>query len=154
VLTDVDDTLTDGPRLPGAAYMAIERLQGAGITVIPVTAAPAGWCDLMARMWPVGAVIGDAAISANGSEPLPVEVEAATNGAGIAEVASASSPHPAASPPTSPAGGEVKAAPRPRPAASPPTSPAGGEAKAAPRPRPAAAPPKPASTEAQGGSDS
>ena len=100
------------------------------------------------------AVIGDAAISANGSEPLPVEVEAATNGAGIAEVASASSPHPAASPPTSPAGGEVKAAPRPRPAASPPTSPAGGEAKAAPRPRPAAAPPKPASTEAQGGSDS
>src|SRR5437016_3008439 len=100
------------------------------------------------------AVIGDAAISANGSEPLPVEVEAATNGAGIAEVASASSPHPAASPPTSPAGGAVKAAPRPRPAASPPTSPAGGEAKAAPRPRPAAAPPKPASTEAQGGSDS
>jgi hypothetical protein len=42
VLTDVDDTLTDGPRLPAAAYLAIERLQGAGITVIPVTAAPAG----------------------------------------------------------------------------------------------------------------
>jgi HAD superfamily hydrolase (TIGR01484 family) len=59
VLTDVDDTLTDGPRLPAAAYMAIERLQNAGITVIPVTAAPAGWCDLMARMWPVGAVIGE-----------------------------------------------------------------------------------------------
>ena len=59
VLSDVDDTLTDGPRLPAAAYMAIERLQTAGITVIPVTAAPAGWCDLMARMWPVGAVIGE-----------------------------------------------------------------------------------------------
>ncbi len=59
VLSDVDDTLTDGPRLPGAAYTAIERLQTAGITVIPVTAAPAGWCDLIARMWPVGAVIGE-----------------------------------------------------------------------------------------------
>src|SRR5881396_1881151 len=59
VLTDVDDTLTDGPRLPAATYTAIERLQGRGITVIPVTAAPAGWCDLMCRMWPVGAVIGE-----------------------------------------------------------------------------------------------
>jgi HAD superfamily hydrolase (TIGR01484 family) len=59
VLTDVDDTLTDGPRLPAASYMAIERLRDAGITVIPVTAAPAGWCDLMARMWPIGAVIGE-----------------------------------------------------------------------------------------------
>jgi len=59
VLSDVDDTLTDGPRLPAAAYLAVERLQNAGITVIPVTAAPAGWCDLMARMWPVGAVIGE-----------------------------------------------------------------------------------------------
>jgi HAD superfamily hydrolase (TIGR01484 family) len=59
VLSDVDDTLTDGPRLPAASYLAVERLQEAGITVIPVTAAPAGWCDLMARMWPVGAVIGE-----------------------------------------------------------------------------------------------
>ena len=59
VLTDVDDTLTAGPRLPAATYMAIERLYTAGITVIPVTAASAGWCDLMARMWPVGAVIGE-----------------------------------------------------------------------------------------------
>ena len=59
VLSDVDDTLTDGPRLPAAAYLAIERLLGAGITVIPVTAAPSGWCDLMGRMWPIGAVIGE-----------------------------------------------------------------------------------------------
>jgi HAD superfamily hydrolase (TIGR01484 family) len=59
VLTDVDDTLTDGPRLPAATYRAVERLDEAGITVIPVTAAPAGWCDLICRMWPVGAVIGE-----------------------------------------------------------------------------------------------
>ena len=59
VLTDVDDTLTDGPRLPAATYAALEQLQNAGLRVIPVTAAPAGWCDLMCRMWPVAAVIGE-----------------------------------------------------------------------------------------------
>jgi len=51
--------LTNGPHLPARAYGALERLRDGGITVIPVTAAPAGWCDLMARMWPVGAVIGE-----------------------------------------------------------------------------------------------
>lgn len=59
VLTDVDDTLTDGARLPAAAYAAVERLDDAGFRVIPITAAPAGWCDLMCRMWPVAAVIGE-----------------------------------------------------------------------------------------------
>jgi len=59
VLTDVDDTLTEGPRLSAAAYEAIERLRDAGYRVIPITAAPAGWCDLMCRMWPVAAVIGE-----------------------------------------------------------------------------------------------
>jgi 3-deoxy-D-manno-octulosonate 8-phosphate phosphatase KdsC-like HAD superfamily phosphatase len=59
VLTDVDDTLTEGARLPAAAYDALERLYDAGLRVVPVTAAPAGWCDLMCRMWPVAAVIGE-----------------------------------------------------------------------------------------------
>ncbi|HUH86340.1 MAG TPA: HAD-IIB family hydrolase, partial [Stellaceae bacterium] len=59
VLTDVDDTLTFAGRLGAGAYDALERLERAGILVIPVTAAPAGWCDLMARMWPVRAVIGE-----------------------------------------------------------------------------------------------
>lgn len=59
VLTDVDDTLTDGPRLPAATYAAIEALSEAGVIVVPVSAAPAGWCDLICRMWPVGAVIGE-----------------------------------------------------------------------------------------------
>jgi hypothetical protein len=59
VLTDVDDTLTEGTRLPAAAYGALERLQDAGFRVVPVTAAPAGWCDLISRMWPVAAVIGE-----------------------------------------------------------------------------------------------
>ncbi|AOY97223.1 HAD family hydrolase [Cupriavidus sp. USMAA2-4] len=59
VLTDMDDTLTFHGRLAAATYGALERLQAAGIRVIPVTAAPAGWCDQMARMWPVDAVIGE-----------------------------------------------------------------------------------------------
>jgi len=29
------------------------------VKVIPVTAAPAGWCDQMARMWPVDGVISE-----------------------------------------------------------------------------------------------
>ncbi len=59
VLTDVDDTLTAGARLPAAAFDALERLHRAGLEVVPITAAPAGWCDLMCRMWPVDAVIGE-----------------------------------------------------------------------------------------------
>jgi 3-deoxy-D-manno-octulosonate 8-phosphate phosphatase KdsC-like HAD superfamily phosphatase len=37
----------------------MERLQTAGLKVGPVTAAPAGWCDQMARMWPIDGVIGE-----------------------------------------------------------------------------------------------
>jgi HAD superfamily hydrolase (TIGR01484 family) len=59
VLTDIDDTLTRNGRLPARTYAALERLHDAGIKVVPVTAAPAGWCDLIARMWPVDAVIGE-----------------------------------------------------------------------------------------------
>lgn len=59
VLTDMDDTLTYRGRLSARTYDALERLQAAGVKVIPVTAAPAGWCDQMARMWPVDGVIGE-----------------------------------------------------------------------------------------------
>lgn len=59
VLTDIDDTLTDDGRLGATAYAALERLLLAGITVIPVTGRPAGWCDHIARMWPVSAVVGE-----------------------------------------------------------------------------------------------
>ena len=59
VLTDMDETLTYQGRLAAQTYDALERLQQAGVKVIPVTAAPAGWCDQMARMWPVDGVIGE-----------------------------------------------------------------------------------------------
>jgi HAD superfamily hydrolase (TIGR01484 family) len=59
VLTDIDDTLTSHGRLFAASYTALERLQGAGLLVVPVTGRPAGWCDHIARMWPVDAVVGE-----------------------------------------------------------------------------------------------
>ena len=59
VLTDIDDTLTSHGRLFAASYGALERLQKAGLLVIPVTGRPAGWCDHIARMWPVDAVVGE-----------------------------------------------------------------------------------------------
>jgi HAD superfamily hydrolase (TIGR01484 family) len=59
VLTDIDDTITTHGRLFAKAYTALERLQSAGLLVIPVTGRPAGWCDHIARMWPVDAVVGE-----------------------------------------------------------------------------------------------
>ncbi len=59
VLTDIDDTLSTHGKLTGEAYGAMERLRAAGKLVIPITGRPAGWCDHIARMWPVDAVVGE-----------------------------------------------------------------------------------------------
>lgn len=59
VLTDIDDTLTTEGVLTAEAYAAIAALTAAGIQVVPVTGRPAGWCDLIARQWPVAAVVGE-----------------------------------------------------------------------------------------------
>ena len=57
--TDIDDTITAGGLLPAESYAAVWRLYESGIAVVPVTGRPAGWCDHIARMWPVAAVIGE-----------------------------------------------------------------------------------------------
>ena len=59
VLTDIDDTLTIKGRLPSVAFAAMENLQKAGIQIIPITGRPAGWCDHIARMWPVDGIVGE-----------------------------------------------------------------------------------------------
>jgi HAD superfamily hydrolase (TIGR01484 family) len=59
LLFDIDDTLTTEGKLGAAAYAAMERLKAAGRLVVPVTGRPAGWCDHIARMWPVDAVVGE-----------------------------------------------------------------------------------------------
>src|SRR5215831_3919805 len=59
VLFDIDDTLTTAGRLTAAAYSAMERLLAAGLVAVPITGRPAGWCDHIARMWPVSGVVGE-----------------------------------------------------------------------------------------------
>lgn len=59
LLTDIDGTLTEHGRLPPHSYEALSRLTSAGLFVIPVTGRPAGWCELIARLWPVHGVIGE-----------------------------------------------------------------------------------------------
>jgi len=59
VLLDIDETLSTRGKLGARAYAALEALQRGGKRVIPVTGRPAGWCDHIARMWPVDAVVGE-----------------------------------------------------------------------------------------------
>ncbi|MCP4075889.1 MAG: HAD-IIB family hydrolase [Gammaproteobacteria bacterium] len=59
VFTDIDDTLTTDGRLTADAYSAMEALRAHQIKVVPITGRPAGWCDQIARMWPVDGVVGE-----------------------------------------------------------------------------------------------
>lgn len=59
VLTDIDDTLTSDGKLTSDAYVSMERLHDSGYLVIPVTGRCAGWCDHIARMWPVSGIVGE-----------------------------------------------------------------------------------------------
>ena len=59
VLTDIDETVSTHSRLTAEAYDAMEALKKAGFRVVPVTGRPAGWCDHIARFWPVDAVVGE-----------------------------------------------------------------------------------------------
>jgi len=59
VFTDIDDTLTTHGRLTSSAFQALWRLNQSGVAVVPVTGRPAGWCELIARQWPVAGVIGE-----------------------------------------------------------------------------------------------
>ena len=59
VLTDIDETVSTQGHLTTAAYGALAALKEAGLLVVPVTGRPAGWCDMIARFWPVDAVVGE-----------------------------------------------------------------------------------------------
>ena len=59
LLTDIDDTITCEGRIPACAFQALEDLNKAGIKIIPITGRPAGWCDHIARMWPVDGIVGE-----------------------------------------------------------------------------------------------
>ncbi len=59
LLFDIDDTITEAGLLLEESYSAIWSLRAAGIAAVPVTGRPAGWCDLIARQWPVAGIVGE-----------------------------------------------------------------------------------------------
>ena len=59
VFCDIDDTLTRHGRIGSDVFAAMEQLRAAKLLVVPITGRPAGWCDLIARQWPVDGVIGE-----------------------------------------------------------------------------------------------
>ncbi len=59
LFTDIDDTLTTDGKLPPQSYEMLWELHNSGIQVVPVTGRPAGWCEMIARQWPVLGVVGE-----------------------------------------------------------------------------------------------
>jgi len=59
LFTDIDDTITTNGLIDSNAFNAVWKMFKEGINVVPVTGRPAGWCDHIARMWPVAGVIGE-----------------------------------------------------------------------------------------------
>ena len=59
VLTDIDDTLTDGGQSAPDALQALLDLRAAGLPVIAITGRPAGWGEPLARVWPVDAILAE-----------------------------------------------------------------------------------------------
>jgi HAD superfamily hydrolase (TIGR01484 family) len=59
IFTDIDDTITDEGLLHAEAYHSIWKLFEHNFLVVPVTGRPAGWCEMIARFWPVHGIIGE-----------------------------------------------------------------------------------------------
>lgn len=59
VAFDLDDTLLDHGRLLEGTYSALFRLVEAGLLLYGVTGRPAGWAEVLARLFPVQAVIAE-----------------------------------------------------------------------------------------------
>src|SRR5262249_59883715 len=57
VVFDLDDTLLDHGELAEAAYRALFRLREAGLRLVACTGRPAGWGEVLARQWPIDAVV-------------------------------------------------------------------------------------------------
>ncbi len=59
VAFDLDDTLLDHGRLADATYSALFRLVEAGLSLYGVTGRPAGWAEVLARVFPVQAIVAE-----------------------------------------------------------------------------------------------
>ncbi|MFO0755999.1 MAG: HAD-IIB family hydrolase [Byssovorax sp.] len=68
VVFDLDDTVLDHGALGEPAYGALFRLREAGLRLIACTGRPAGWGEVLARQWPIDAIVVE-----NGALALVVE---------------------------------------------------------------------------------
>jgi len=59
VMFDIDDTFTLQGLIPRESFSALWRLHERGFILVPITGRPAGWCDHIARMWPVHGLVGE-----------------------------------------------------------------------------------------------
>jgi len=59
LLFDLDGTFVNSDCLQASTYNSLEEVVRKGMKTVVVTGRPAGWCDLMARWWPVDSVIGE-----------------------------------------------------------------------------------------------
>jgi len=56
---DIDDTFSTDGKITADAFSVLWQLRAAGFKLVPITGRPAGWCDHIARFWPVDAVVGE-----------------------------------------------------------------------------------------------
>lgn len=59
IFFDIDDTFSYEGKIIPEAFQALDDAHTAGLLTIPITGRPAGWCDHIARMWPVDGVVGE-----------------------------------------------------------------------------------------------
>jgi len=59
VIFDIDDTFTTHGKITAAAFHSLWQLKEHGLKAVPITGRPAGWCDHIARMWPVDGIVGE-----------------------------------------------------------------------------------------------
>jgi len=59
IFFDIDETFTTSGKIHPVAYRALWELKDSGLRVVPITGRPAGWCDHIARMWPVDGIVGE-----------------------------------------------------------------------------------------------
>jgi len=57
LIFDLDDTFLDHGELKAATYQALSDLYERDLWLVVATGRPAGWGDVLARMWPVDAVV-------------------------------------------------------------------------------------------------
>lgn len=59
IFFDIDGTFTTSGKIHAVAYEALWALKDSSLRVVPITGRPAGWCDHIARMWPVDGIVGE-----------------------------------------------------------------------------------------------